>query len=261
MLLMQVLSQKNLEVLELLERFKYLSISHFIKLGIASSQPSVSRIMKRFESKKPFVTKITFPINVKTGRVPDIYCLSKYGAEYLASYKEVSIDEINYIKTITPFKDYNHRMKQVEFYIDLYLRSLDEEFTIDFFYNYFDKSGGNNSKEKQSLEPKTKIYYEDGNYYIPDGIYKLSKTLEDGSIQSCLYSLEIHCGNDTKRALETIEKNVQALIDGSISDKFEYSYGNKVVMVFDDERSKELVLNRLNEIDGFEEFREYFKWK
>jgi len=77
--------------------------------------------------------------------------------------------------------------------------------------------GANNSNYNQKLEAKTKIIYEDGSFYIPDEIYKITKTISNGSLQQFYYILEIHKGQDTKRAIENIKKNIKALIDGCIS--------------------------------------------
>ena len=256
------IQETKLKALELLEQFKYLTTTQLIKLGLASSQPSVARIMGRFfKSKKELVNKLTFPLHPKLGKLQNIYCLNKHGALFLAQYKEVDIEEINYVKGNTFLaKDYFHRVTQIDYHINLYLRSIEEDFNIDFFYNYFDKSGANNSKSKQRLEASTKVTYNDGSFFIPDGIYKTSRILDDGTIQSSLYVLEIHKGTDTKRAIETIEKNIKAIIDGSVSDKFNIKQAHKVIVVFDNENSKDLAVERLYETDYFKEFEEFFEF-
>ena len=258
---MNLLQETNIKILELLERFKYLSSSQLIKLGVAGHQASISRIIKRFDSKKSMIHTLTFPIDYKYGRVENIYFMSKYGAEFLSEYREVEITDIYYIKGNGIFKDYQHRKSQVTYYIDLYLKSIKENFAIDFFLNYFDKIGTNGKNSNQKLESKTKIIYNDNSFFIPDGIYQITKNRKDGIKQAYLYALEIHKGKETKRAIETIEKHIKALIDGSISKKYNYDYICQVVIVFDDENCKRLVLKRLEELEKWEEFKGVFELK
>jgi len=109
------LQETNLKVLEQLEQFKYLSTSQFIKLGVASSQPAVSRILQRFfknkdgDIKSPLVNKLTFPLDPKWGKLENLYCLNKRGALFLANHYDKDLSEIEYIKGSGFFaKDYNH---------------------------------------------------------------------------------------------------------------------------------------------------------
>ena len=259
------LQETNLKILELLKRFKYLSSSQLIKLGVASSQPATSRILQRFFKNKdeviksPLINKLTFQPHPTRGKLENLYCLNKRGALFLSEYLDKDLSEIEYVKGSGFFaKDYFHRVTQIDYHINLYLQSQKEGFTIDFFYNYFDKTGSNNSNSNQRLEAKTKIVYEDGSFFIPDGIYKITKTISDGTKQQFYYILEIHKGNDTKRAIETIEKNIKALVDGCIAKKHNYKYSHRVVMIFDSETIKISVLKRLNNIKKFTEFKDYF---
>lgn len=261
------LQETNLKVLELLERFKYLTNSQLIKLGIASSQPGMARILQRFFKhkqeliKSPLVKKLTFKPDPVRGKLENSYMLSAKGAKYLSEYIGVDISEIDYIKGNGYFRDYQHRKSQIDYHIDLYLDSIQNGYSLDFFHSYFDKTGSNNSSKNKMLEAKTKLYYSDGSWYIPDGIYKLTKTISDGSLHSFYYILEIHKNNDTKRAIETIKKNIQALADGSIYKKYDYQCSPTIVMVFDDEKIKENVLKRLDKIKDFEEFKEFFNFQ
>ena len=264
------LQETNFKILELLERFKYLSNSQLIKLGVASSQPSVARILQRFFKdknkeiiKSPLVTKITFAVDPKKGKLQNLYCLNRKAAIFLAEHRSIALSEINYIKGSGFLnKDYFHRVTLINFHIDLYLESQkNNDMTIIFFHNYFDKIGSNNSNQNQMLEAKTKIVYNNGSFYIPDAIYKITKTISDGSLQEFYYILEIHKGNDTKRAIDTIMKNIKTLVDGNIAKKYDYEYSHKVVMVFDNDKVKDLVLKRLEKMEEFQGFSDFFEIK
>ena len=258
------LQETNLKILELLKRFKYLSSSQLIKLGVASSQPATSRILQRFFKNKdgviksPLINKLTFQPHPTRGKLENLYCLNKRGALFLSEYLDKDLSEIEYVKGSGFFaKDYFHRVTQIDYHINLYLQSQKEGFTIDFFYNYFDKTGSNNSNSNQRLEAKTKIIYEDGSFFIPDGIYQITKQLDNKQTQNYLFVLEVHKGNDAKRAVETIEKNIKCLVDGSLSKKFGYGYSHKVVVVLDDEKIKKAVLKRLCRFEWWGKFKEY----
>lgn len=261
------LQETNIRTLELLEKFKYLTNSQLIKLGVASSQPSMGRILQRFfknkdgDIKYPLVTKIIFAVDPQKGKLEHLYCLNKRGASFLAEYLDKDLAQINYIKGSGFLnKDYFHRVATILFHIDLYLDSIQNDYKIDSFDNYFDKIGSNNSNQNQMLEAKTKLFYNDGSWYIPDGIIKTSKILKDGKNQDYYKILEIHLGHDTKRAIETIEKNIKALADGSIAKKYGYEFTPTVVIVFDDEKAKKSVLKRLEKMEDFEGFREFFEF-
>jgi hypothetical protein len=244
------LQETNLEILIYLKRFQYLTTSQLIKLKVASSRSAVNRILKRFfkngseEVKTPLVKKITFPITTR-GKVENIYFLSKKGVDFLTDYLELEPNSIIFPRDNFFYKDYEHRVAQVNYHINLYLKSQKEEFSIDFFYNYFDRKPN-----------RANIEFKDGSSYKPDGIYQVTKDLK-GSKQSYLYTLEIHKGNDIKRALETIKKNVRALIDGSVSDKFNFEYSNQVIMVFDSEKISQSVRKRFLEDKELVEFENF----
>jgi hypothetical protein len=264
------LQETNLKALELLAKFKYLSTSQFIKLGLASSQPAVSRILQRFfkakkekdESeakliKSPLINKLTFPLDPKRGKLENLYCLNKRGATILSEYLDKDINEIEYIKGSSFFaKDYAHRVTQIDYYIELYLNSIEQNFTIEFFHSYYDKQGANRSNTSQMLESRTKLYYADGSYYIPDAIYKTREIISDGSWQEFYYVLEIHKGKDTKRAIETIEKNIKALDEYSLQKKYDYQYAHKVIVVFDTQTARDAVFKRFEKMDYYFEYFE-----
>ena len=259
------LQETNLKILELLKRFKYLSSSQLIKLGVASSQPATSRILQRFFKNKdeviksPLINKLTFQPHPTRGKLENLYCLNKRGALFLSEYLNKDLSEIEYVKGSGFFaKDYFHRVTQIDYHINLYLQSQKEGFTIDFFYNYFDKTGSNNSNSNQRLEAKTKIVYEDGSFFIPDGIYQITKQLDNKQTQNYLFVLEVHKGQDTNRCIDTINKNIKCLIDGSLSKKFDYGYSHKVVVVVDNKQIKENIEKRLSTIDEFKNFRNFF---
>jgi hypothetical protein len=267
------LQETNLKALELLARFKYLSTSQFIKLGLASSQPAVSRILQRFfkakkekdESeakliKSPLINKLTFPLDPKRGKLENLYCLNKRGATVLSEYLDKNINEIEYLKGNTFFaKDYAHRVTQIDYYIQLYLNSVEHNYSIDFFHSYYDKQGANRSNTSQTLEARTKLYYADGSYYIPDAIYKTTETISDGSQQEFYYVLEIHKNHDSKRAIETIEKNIKALDEYSLQKKYNYEYAHKVIVVFDTQTARDAVFRRFEKIDYYLEFGKLFE--
>ena len=242
------LPETNIRVLELLNIYSYLSTSQFMKLGLAKYQQSISKILNRFfESKKPMIKKLTFPIDPKRGKLENIYLLSKEGAKFLADLNQVNLDEISYPKgTGSFYRDYNHRKRTIDYHIKLRLEAEEKNYEVEFFHTYFDKKGSQYSKNKDDrLQSKTKVELSDGSFFIPDAIYKTIQTKKDGSTQDYLYALEIHNGSDTKRAVETIEKHLKALEDGGLSEKYDYPYSHKVVVVFENKIYSDNLLVKL----------------
>lgn len=260
------LAEKNIKVMELLAIYKFLTISQFIKLEISKDRSNCSKILRKFsDRKKPLVKKISFGVHPQIGRLEDFYYLTKEGALFLAESNNLDIEEINYQKSSTLFfRDYFHRKATIDYHIDLRKWVKANNHSLDFFYTYFDKVGSNkenkSSKSNQKLEAKTKVNFEDGSFFIPDGIYKITD-LETN--KSYLYALEIYT-DDTrgvKRILTQLEKHIKALMEGVISIKFNYSFANRVKLVFKDERVKELVESKFKSMGEFEEVGRVFEFE
>lgn len=261
------LAEKNIRAMEFLNIYKFLTISQFMKLELSKDRSNSSKILRKFnDRKKPFVKKISFGVHPKIGRLEDFYYLTKEGALFLAELNNLEIEELNYVKGSSTlfFRDYYHRKATIDYHI--YLREWVKENnqSLDFFYTYFDKVGSNkeskSSKSSGRLEAKTKIKFEDKSFFIPDGIYQLTD-LETN--KSYLYALEIYT-DDTrgvKRILTQLEKHIQALEEGVISIKFNYSFANRVKLVFKDERVKEIVEGKFKGINEFEEVGRVFEFE
>jgi len=233
------LSDKNIEIMELLSIYKYLTISQMVRLGVSEHKESIRRMLKRFKTTpKDLIVKKSFPVHYEKGRLEDIYSLSKDGAYFLADVKDLELETIEYSTDKKLFfQDYAHRVTTIDYHIKLRAELKEKGHTLDFIEFYFQKEGNNRAKnQKNRLKAKTRVNLEDGSYIIPDIIYKYSDQTRD-----YLFCVEIHMGKDTKRALEQIDNHILAISQGVVSDKYSYERDNRVIYLFQELSTKEAI--------------------
>jgi hypothetical protein len=250
----ETLPEKNTKVLEWLNIYRFLTVPQLQRLGLDGSKESVYKVLRRFNTnRKPLVAYTDFGFIPKIGRLHRIFYLTKYGALALAELLRIEIDKINYPKNTKLFhRDYFHRLNMIDFHIELRLWSKQTDTKIILFDTYFE---GLKQKNKR-FEMKTKVYLKDG-LLIPDAIFIFHLP----NTKTYLYALEIHNGFGTKRIVNQLEKHLIAIKEGSVSEKYAYSYANRVVSVFDNEATLRAVLKRLKELPDFKKFYSHFLFK
>ena len=237
-----IIPETNLQIMEHLHTFRFLTAPQLFRLGVASHLNSVRRALRRFDTNRKLVDFDEFGALPRIGKLPRIYYLTHRGAKCLAEAWRVDQKEINYPRGVKLFsRDYFHRVATIDFHVELRLFSEKHDIAVEFFHTYFDTKGANrNTKPGDRLERLTKIPMKDG-VFIPDGVFAVRTP--DG--ERYLFSLEIYNGRDTKRVHQQLEKHLLCLREGSITELYGFQKANRVLCVFESEPALRAIEKRL----------------
>lgn len=257
-------SEAELKVLELLAKYKFLTSSQFVKLGVRNDRDNITKILRELlHTKKNLIERSSFGFMAGYGRLEDFYFLTKKGVNFLV--EELGKDPSNIkapIGTTTLFqRDYFHRWWCIDFYILLSQWIQTQEGEIIFLNYYFDKVGSNRNQDKGASKSINSLELTDEHttkksYIIPDIITKF-KTPQ----REYLYIYEQHNGKDTKRAIEQIEQHFIALAQGTTNKKYNYEKATRIIFVFEFESCKKATIQRLKEIEHSQNFNNLFLFK
>jgi len=249
---MEVLSRAKTEILKHLGRYKFLTNSQLVTLGVENSRQNINKYVKdmRNRKRKPWVKTATFGVVPKIGKLEGVHFLTKHGKEVLIDIGYT--EEILFPKSNTRLfaQDYFHRKYLIDFQIALY-KACENKVNIHFFERYFDKVG--NNRVAHNLQAKTKIDLKNEQYLISDAIFKLST-----SNMLKLYCFEMYNGHDTTRVVKQLEKYLQALELGSASVKYQFPKGFIVLCYFQDDHAMRSVFNRVRNMKDFKYMKSVF---
>lgn len=251
------------DMLLALARYKFLTTSQMILLGISKHRSNISKHLKELrEGKRPFVGRMEFGTHPKQGRLEDFYYLTPRAKKSLMDGLQMQADEIQLpIGTSTLFNnDYFHRKFTIDCQIATYQMAEQKGWEVLFFERYFDKTGSN--RKGGTSRAKTKIDMDDGHYLIADGVFMIEKE-EIGDRD--LYCFEMYNGKDTKRVHKQLRQYVQAFANGSPSIKYNHRTpdgsrykGSRVLCVFEHASCMEAVVQRIETDPLFAHMRELF---
>jgi hypothetical protein len=246
-------------ILLALAEYKFLTASQLHRLGVGKDIAWIrSQAKEMTEGSNPFIERITFPILPRQGRVESVFYLTVKGKESLI--EGLQVDEKNIklpIGKSTLFQnDYAHRKHTIDFQIQLtqWVQHREKILTMEFFDRYFDKIG--NNRTLANLQSKNKIIISEEESIIPDGVFLLHTKQ-----RAYLYLFEMYNGKDTKRVLEQVKKHAKALALGSASEKYHQSFSHKVILFFEFETMKKMLLERTKNDPYFNEVAIYFRCK
>ncbi len=253
------LKDKEIEVIELLAKFKFLTSSQFVKLEVYKNRGDVTNFLKEIiKQKRPIVDKIVFSTDPQKGKLEYIYYLTKYGEKVLVEDLDYSIDMIKKIPKSKPIstKDYFHRKSTIDFYIYLsqWLNNVQGE--ILFLNYYFDKVGSTKGKENNYTQGLNRLFLDNGKSFIPDIITKFKVNNEE-----YLFLFEQHNGTDVKRLIVQLYIHRQAILERIASKKYDFNKSNRVVVICEFGKVKNNVIKKLQKIDDFKEFYNFFIFK
>ena len=242
------LPDTNLQVMEHLYAYRFLTAPQLLRLGVASHVNSLRRTLRRFETGRKYVDWAEFGVLPRIGRLPRVYYLTERGAHYLAEAWRVEPAEINYPRGVKLFsRDYFHRGATIDFHIELCRFAAQYGLTVEVFHSYFDTAGANrNENPAYRLHHLSKVPLEDS-FFIPDAIFAVRAS--DGS--RYLFVLEVYNGIDTKRVHAQLEKHLVALGEGRISELYGYPRAHRVLCVFETESALQAAVRRLCEDPAF----------
>lgn len=253
---MHFLTKAETDFLEALALYKFLTNPQVEALGVRKGAANVRDFTKKFMVKHTgMVGRVSMGVRAQAGKIPHLYYLTPKGAEFVADTLDIEPESIKFPipQAVASFRDYDHRVSTIDFFISLRLWAVSQGYEVLFTDAYFDKIGSARGTEK--LRAKTKIDTGSG-YIIPDGAGML-ETPE----RKHLFLLEVYNGNDTKRVMEQLEKHLVAIGEGSPSIKYNFDRGNFLAVVFDTPEAKNAVIKRMQETQKFKEFKNHFRFK
>lgn len=257
------ITDKQGKILLALSKYKYLTPSQFVELGISDityTRKVLSQLEKRH---KPYIHRLRFGIDPRKGQLESLFYLTKFGKRQLMDGLNVLEEDILMPKgkVTVGFSDYYHRKNTISFHI--HLRRWVEahpSLELEFFDSYFDKIG--NARKDKNLRAKNKIIIDSNNYLIPDGIFILNNNGE-----RYLYLFEMYNGKDTKRVIQQLGKHALIITNGSASKKYQVKKVhqeketfriNRVICVFEHNSIKEATIKRLSEDQKYKHLTNLF---
>lgn len=252
-----ILPETNIQIMEHLHTFRFLTAPQLSRLGVASHLNSLRRTLRRFDTTRKLVDFAEFGTLPKIGRLPRVYYLTHRGAKYLAEAWRADQKEINYPKGVKLFsRDYFHRAATIDFHVELRLFAEKHGIEVEFFHTYFDTKGANrNTEPADRLERLTKVPMKDG-FFIPDGVFAVRAP--DG--KRYLFALEIYNGIDTKRVHQQLIKHLECLREGAITELYGFETANRVLCVFETESALQAAERRLADDEVFSGAKQHFSF-
>lgn len=254
---MRYITEAQRQILLGLARYKFLTPSQFMKLGIVAHLPYLRKILADMVQRdKPLIHRIEFGFVPAEGRLESVYYLSKFGKRQLVEGLELDEQDIKMpVGSVMPtYNDYKHRKHTIDIGIYLYQFAEKEELEVEFFDTYFDTTG--NNRTDKNLQHKNKIHLDALNFIIPDGIFVLKS-----DSRRRLFLLEVYNGKGTKRVLTQMQKHAYAIGQGSPSQKYTFDKGHRVLSVFEFDSIKTATIARMQQANLFAELKNHFLFK
>lgn len=248
-------------ILLALAKYKFLTVSQMIRLGVATQKSNLNPHLKRLQRKaRPFIKQMEFGSHPREGKLEYFYYLTPTAKRTLIDDLQMQPDEIRLpIGTSSLFSnDYFHRKSTINCEIALELAAPAQDCEVLFFDTYFDKLGSN--RKGGTSRAKTKIDMKEGKYLIADAVFMLQTP-----IQQELYCFEVHNGKNTKKAHKQLRQYVEALQLGSASIKYDHKSPDKsryracrILFAFEHEGIMQATIERLQEDAAFANMRPFF---
>jgi len=249
---MKNITERQLQIMEHLAEFKYLTSAQVMALLGVKTLPHVNILLNKLSDGRGALTRFKdFGFYPGYGRLPRIHFLTPKGADFLAENLDIEHEKIKVPKERMPMfqRDYFHRVSTIDFNIGLRNLCLKKGFEKQFFDYYFDQTG---SQRNSTAKAKNALSVGDFQI-IPDGIGKIT----NGETES-LFLFEQHNGTDAKRAVKQIFNHITALGEGAVNEKYNYPKGVRVFYVFERESCARSVANELKKYPNIEPYKEFF---
>ncbi|GMM86953.1 hypothetical protein [Pseudoalteromonas sp. MTN2-4] len=249
---MKNITERQLQILEHLAEFKYLTTDQVMGLLGNSGRPYILQLLNGLsDGKRPLTRFKDLGFYPGAGRLPRMHFLTPYGVNFLVENLDFDPDKVKAPKERTPLfqRDFFHRVFTIDFNIFVRKFCKKNQLKKVFFDYYFDQIG---SQRNSTAKAKNALTVGDFQI-IPDGIGKIT----DGENEK-LFLFEQHNGNDSKRAIKQIYSHVEAIGEGLASEKYDYPKGVRVFYVFENEACARSVAKRMQEDNNLREHKEFF---
>lgn len=240
-----IISEKKEEILTHLAKYKFLTATQLETLGV-SSKMYLQKTLKTLRDTK-LTNRISYSFTAKLGKLDDIHFLTARGATTIAQGGIMDIEEIQVPSNSQPlfYNDYIHRIKTIDCQIAFDQWTVKTGRTAIFFDAYYHKIGSHRKKAQTGvLQAKTRLYFEDGKYFEPDGAFMYEN--EQG--ERTLATIEICNNRDTKKIENQVKNHLLAFQYGLAKKKYEHDKGNYILFVFSSPDIMRFTIDRLLKI-------------
>jgi hypothetical protein len=214
------------KILRQLADYKFLTVEQLKRLLKVNHKNSIYQPVQIL-SEKGFVEALIYGAVSRVGTSQKLHFLTAKGAKIVGSFPE--IDKIRYPKSHSTMvkNDFYHRIHTVDTQISFYSWVEENNFIASFFDVYFDTIG---SQKGQGINSRsiTRIDFNGNVYIVPDSIFCFDTPQEKN-----LCVLEIANGRDTGRVLKQIDKNLEAIYNGLVSDKYQIKKSPTLLIAFE----------------------------
>ena len=181
----------DLAAMRLLSQYHYLTPVQLAQTGLVSSERSARKILARnIGGKRASIERVRYPVSDVYGRLPDLYYLTRYGANEIIRELRLDPEQVYYPKGKPPcLDDYRHRCMTIDFQIALDRFAASHDCEVPFFHAYFDFNGANRSKagaDNPALRRRALSKIPLGHHYlIPDANFLLLSTHKKRHLFTC----------------------------------------------------------------------------
>lgn len=245
-------TEKQIMVLKSLARYKFLTYSQMVRLGIDNHRSNLSNVLSNLRERKlPFVRKIPHRFGIEAK-----HYLTPKGRDLLMDLYDMEEEEIHCPKSVitTDTQDQKHRTSIIDIQIEMDLAAQAKGLRTLLVERYFDTTG--NNRLARNLKSKTAIIYE-GRKTIKADLNFILQT----PTQKELYLLELENGKDTKKAVQKCFNHAKAILLGSANKKYHLQQGYRTLWVFEHASILEATLRNLSDSAFFKNLTEYFLFK
>lgn len=242
-----LLSESDILVLESLARYKYLTTSHMVRLGIMTRKENLNRRLKVLrERKRALIKCILFSGSHKYQGREYVYYLTKYGVQELILQLRYDDQDIKRPigRSSLFYRDYEHRMRCVDIQISIYQWAENKNVEVLFYDTYYDVTG--NHRVAKNMKAKTTIVFDEvkKKSIIADGIFLIKAPQKN-----FLFCVEMHNGKDSQRALDQMKNYKEMLRIGAIDKKYHLGINPRILFIFEYEGIMKATMKKLLDSD------------
>lgn len=250
--LKMLISEKQLQVLEQLSIYKYLTSKQLFRMGIYSSEKVTRDLALTPLKKSPlnYIKAVDFGFYPSKGRLHSIHHLTKKGALFL---EETSREEgkVFYPKGKVDFsRDYFHRTQFIDLHIALrqWAEATGQE--VLFFDSYFESSKDRQGK-KFVASTQVQLF---NRSVTPDGNFCLLMADQ----QKRLFTLELHRGNNLEKIKAQLYRHSQIFENNLLADKYNHPFNHYILSVYEDEKTLRNIKRAIQEESFLKDYTKCF---
>jgi hypothetical protein len=258
--MIEILSEMKSDALEQLARFKFLTVSQFVRLGVAKHKNNIREALQDLK-KLGITSQKEYAVSAKYGKLENVHFLTEKGAKLTAEALRLDLSQVQYPKSTNTFffHDYQHRINMIDTQIE-YLNWIENSDRISKKIEaYYFTTGSTRASDKTGkLQRQTKIQLSDNDSFEPDSVFIYQS---EGS--TILALLEMCNGDKTKRIAEKVILHLQAFNEKAPQKhyKTDENKGYYMLFIFEKPSIMQTTIERLRQNKAVLEYQKFILFK